>query len=253
MWEHKNEMSSDGNTSRDETAKDSETKEISMKVKNSVELKVEKQDQDVPRDENNMQLSHDLRGNDVMNNTGNGKITSDEIGKENDGKSEERVEGFNETDNELKTPGKKLTEEGKDSSGLVTKEVKTLTSLSTKQGELLSEHLSRSSTKNPSVEQNDNNETQKKEEKTRDEKELARTNDISARNIQDAARNNIVENTRNVDEGKSLNENNMNYSGEDLAFVNLLEEVEGDQTFFDEQLDKLEKQVESKYDVISNK
>ena len=40
------------------------------------------------------------------------------------------------------------------------------------------------------------------------------------------------------------------YSGDDLAFINLLEEVEDDQTFFDEQLDRVEKQVESKCDVL---
>ena len=44
--------------------------------------------------------------------------------------------------------------------------------------------------------------------------------------------------------------NSIKYSGDDLAFVNLLEEIEDDQSFFDEQLDRLEKQVESKFHVL---
>ena len=113
----------------------------------------------------------------------------------------------------------------------------------------------------------------------RDEKTSARVNDISARvaerNAQKTAsvdtmesvnNNEIVKGDNNMNriaqvKGKYLNNlrevqdeiKTSKYSGDDLAFVNLLEEIEDDQTSFEEQLDRLEKQVESKYDLMINK
>ncbi|XP_028406009.1 PHD finger protein 20-like protein 1 isoform X2 [Dendronephthya gigantea] len=102
----------------------------------------------------------------------------------------------------------------------------------------------------------------------RDGKESTRDNDIEARDRKALERNTLEtarsleetsgqlndseiiqdsndENTslRNDETGTSTR-NNMKYTGDDLAFVNLLEEIEDDQTFLDEQLDRLEKQVE---------
>jgi hypothetical protein len=54
-------------------------------------------------------------------------------------------------------------------------------------------------------------------------------------------------------QGGQDDKNNMKYSGDDLAFVNLLDDIVDDQSLFEGQLDRLEKQVESKYDVMTNK
>lgn len=221
MWEHKHEvlkddsLRSDAETSREESEKETEVNESSKKEEKSIEEKdkenaLEGKSDNVPRDQNNTRVSRETRENDAIG----------------------AVNGQTENEQEIKV----------NSNSSSVEDDKT-TSPSGNSNQI-------STRLNVDRAREGSDETRINDISARDEKRPAVVNDVQAR---EGTRN--AESTARTTEstlGSSNNDteiNNMKYTGVDKAFVNLLEEVEDDQTFFEEQLEKLEKQVESEYNI----
>ena len=240
-WEHTHEiLKDDVEISRDDSEnlseKESEVNESSKKEEKLVEGKdkenaPEGKSDDVPQDEDNTRVPGEARGNDVIG----------------------AVNGQNEKD-------QKPTEEGKvDSSSCPAQDDKTTTR---------NENADQVSTRlNIHRAREVNDETRVNKIPARDEKQPARTNDVEARDGEQTTGNsgstlgnsncdkemktsdNVLQNESDEKQAEltHFNESKMKYVGADKAFMNLLEEIEDDQTSFEEQLARLEKQVESKY------
>ena len=241
-WEHTHEiLKDDVEINRDDSEnlseKESEVNESSKKEEKLVEGKdkenaPEGKSDDVPQDEDNTRVPDEARGNDVI----------------------AAVNGENEKE-------QKLSEEGKvDSSSCPAQDDKTTTR---------NENADQVSTRlNIDRAREGNDETRINNIPARDEKQPALTNDVEARDGEKTTRNagstlgnlncdkemktsdNVVVQNESDEKQAELthfNESKMKYEGADKAFMNLLEEIEDDQTSFEEQLAKLEKQVESKY------
>ena len=240
-WEHTHEiLKDDVEINRDDSEnlseKESEVNESSKKEEKLVEGKdkenaPEGESDDVPQDEDNTRVPGEACRNDVIG----------------------AVNGQNEKD-------QKPTEEGKvDSSSCPAQDDKTTTRNENTDQVSTRLNIDRAREVNDEIRVNNN--------PARDEKQPALTNDVEARDGEQTTGNpgstlrnsnldkemktsdNVVQNESNEKQAEltHFNESKIKYEGADKAFMNLLEEIEDDQTSFEEQLAKLEKQVESKY------
>lgn len=232
-------MKDDVEISRDDSENlcetESEVNESSKKEEKLVEGKdkenaPEGKSDDVAQDEDNTRVPGEARGNDVIG----------------------AVNGQSEKD-------QKLIEEGKvDSSSCSAQDNKTTTR---------SENTDQVSTRlNIDRAREGSNETRINNIPARDEQQPALTNNVEARDAEKTTGNagstlgnsncekemktsdNVVQNESGEKQAEltHFNENKMKYEGADKAFMNLLEEIEDDQISFEEQLARLEKEVESK-------
>ena len=280
MWEHKHEvfeddsLRSDAETSRDDSnSSEPGGSEISMK------------------EEGNTRASLETREHDLTDSR-NGKTENDKEQSERNNGQELRSELKTEK-KEVSSSEREFTESGSENrdgqttlAKQATKELGSVqhnnTTTNTKQTE--SARLNADKAREVSNTAREEKQTARIGE-TRDSKETSRLSnnyqtrdessrakDISARDGKISARDwkisareaerveDTIDSVNNNEmvkggttQGGQDDKNNMKYSGDDLAFVNLLDDIVDDQSLFEGQLDRLEKQVESKYDVMINK
>ena len=220
-------MRSDADTSRDGSEnlseKEAEGNGSSKNEEQSVEEKnkrnaLEGKSEDVSRDQNNTRVSHETRENDEIGAV-NGQTDNDK----------KPTQDIKVNVNSSSVQDDKTTTEGENADQVSTR----LDIAGAREG---------------------SDEARINDIPARDEKQPALVNDVQARegthNAENSPQN--AESTLGNSNIDTEMKNNIKYTGVDKAFVNLLEEIEDDQTFFEEQLEKLEKQVESEYSIHSS-
>jgi hypothetical protein len=279
MWEHKHEvfeddsLRSDAETSRDDSnSSEPGGSEISMKEEGNTRASLETREHDLTdyrngKTENDKEQSERNNGQELRSELKTEK-------KEVSSSERELTESGSESREGQTTPAKQATKElgsvQHNNTTTNTKQTESArlnadkarevsnTAREEKQTARIDETRDSKETSRLSNNQTRDESSRAKDISARDGKISARDGKISAREAErvedtiDSVNNNEMVKGGTTQGGQD-DKNNMKYSGDDLAFVNLLDDIVDDQSLFEGQLDRLEKQVESKYDVMTNK